>query len=46
VDGLIALASVMNGDDYRQRGRTLAGLGLGGLDRGALLRVVDEGDRS
>jgi opine dehydrogenase len=45
-DALIALASVMNGDDYRQRGRTLASLGLGGLDRGALLRVVDEGDRS
>jgi opine dehydrogenase len=45
IDGLIALASVMNADDYRARGRTLAGLGLGGLDRNGLLTVVNEGDR-
>ena len=45
IDGLIALASVMNDDDYRARGRTLAGLGLGGLGRNALLGVVNEGDR-
>ena len=45
IDGLIALASVMNGDDYRARGRTLASLGLGGLGRNALLGVVNEGDR-
>jgi opine dehydrogenase len=44
IDGLIALASVMNADDYRARGRTLATLGLGGLDRQALLRLVNEGD--
>lgn len=45
IDGLIALASVMNADDYRQRGRTLAGLGLGGLTRDALVALVNEGDR-
>ncbi len=46
IDGLIALASVMNADDYRKRGRTLATLGLGGLDRAALLRLVNEGDQA
>ena len=45
VDGLIALASVMNADDYRARGRTLRSLGLDGLDREGLLRIVNEGDR-
>ena len=45
IDGLIALASVMNADDYRQRGRTLASLGLGGLTKDALVRLVNEGDR-
>jgi len=45
VSGLIALASALNADDYRARGRTLASLGLGGLDRVALLRIVNEGDR-
>jgi opine dehydrogenase len=44
IDGLIALASVMNADDYRARGRTLATLGLGGLGRQALLTLVNEGD--
>jgi opine dehydrogenase len=46
VDGLIALASVMNGEDYRTRGRTLASLGLDGLGRAALLRLIDEGDQA
>jgi opine dehydrogenase len=45
IDGLIALASTMNADDYRRRGRTLAGLGLGGLTKDALLALVNEGDR-
>jgi len=45
VNGLIALASALNADDYRARGRTLASIGLGGLDRVALLRIVNEGDR-
>jgi opine dehydrogenase len=44
IDGLIALASALNGTDYRASGRTLASLGLGGLDRDALLRLVSEGD--
>jgi len=42
IDGLIALASVMNVTDYRKTGRTLAALGLGGLGREALLRLVDQ----
>jgi opine dehydrogenase len=44
IDGLIALASAMNGTDYRASGRTLASLGLGGLDRQALLRLVNQGE--
>jgi opine dehydrogenase len=44
IDGLIALASVMNADDYCARGRTLATLGLGGLGRERLLTLVNEGD--
>jgi opine dehydrogenase len=44
IDGLIALASAMNADDYRKRGRTLASLGLGGVSRDALVRLVNEGD--
>jgi opine dehydrogenase len=44
IDGLIALASALNGTDYRASGRTLASLGLGGLDRDRLMRLVSEGD--
>jgi len=44
IDGLVALASALNGTDYRASGRTLARLGLGGLDRDALLKLVSEGD--
>lgn len=43
IDGLIALASALNGTDYRASGRTLASLGLGGLDRRALVSLVSEG---
>ena len=43
IDGLIALASALNGEDYRKRGRTLEILGLGGLNRDALLLTVNEG---
>jgi opine dehydrogenase len=43
IDGLIALASAINGENYRARGRTLERLGLGGLDRDALLRAVTDG---
>lgn len=46
IDGLIALASVMNADDYRKRGRTLASLGLGGLGRDALVTLVNDGDHA
>lgn len=44
IDGLIALASVLNAEDYRKTGRTLATLGLGALNRDALLRAVNEGN--
>jgi opine dehydrogenase len=43
IDGLIALASALIGEDYRRTGRTLATLGLAGLGREALLRTVNEG---
>jgi opine dehydrogenase len=43
IDGLIALASVLNGQDYRASGRTLAGLGFAGLTRAALLHAVNDG---
>lgn len=43
IDGLIALASALNAEDYRKNGRTLGTLGLGGLTRDALLRAVNEG---
>jgi opine dehydrogenase len=43
IDGLIALTSALNGDDYRKRGRTLATLGLGGLGRDALLQALNDG---
>lgn len=45
VDGFIVPASAMNAEEYRGKGRTLSTLGLGGLCRDALLRMVDEGDR-
>jgi opine dehydrogenase len=44
IDGLISLACALNGEDYRSTGRTLASLGLAGLDRDALLRAVNDGD--
>jgi len=43
IDGLIALASALNAEDYRRSGRTLATLGLGGLTRDELLRAVNDG---
>ncbi len=43
IDGLIALASALNAEDYRKSGRTLATLGLGGMSREALLRAVNDG---
>jgi opine dehydrogenase len=43
IDGLIALSSALNGEDYRRVGRSLASLGLGGLTRDALLRAVNDG---
>jgi opine dehydrogenase len=43
IDGLIAISSALNGEDYRKAGRTLAKLGLGGLTRDALLRAVNDG---
>jgi opine dehydrogenase len=43
IDGLIALASVMLQRDFRVEGRTLATLGLSGLDAAALRRFAETG---
>jgi len=40
---LITLAGTINATDYRAAGRSLAALGLGGLDRGAILRRLTLG---
>lgn len=42
-DALITLASTVNAVDYRATGRSLAALGLGGLDRSAILRHLTRG---
>ena len=43
IDGLIALTSVMLQRDFRAEGRTLATLGLGGLDAQGLRRFAETG---
>jgi len=43
IDGLIALTSVMLQRDFRAEGRTLATLGLGGLDAAGLRRFAETG---
>jgi len=42
-DGVVALASVIRGEDFARSGRTLDRLGLAGLGRDALLARVAEG---
>ncbi len=43
IDGLVAAASVMLGRDFRAEGRTLATLGLGGLDVTGLIGFARTG---
>lgn len=43
IDGLIAITSAMLGQDFRAQGRTLVGLGLGGLDGPGLRRFAETG---
>jgi opine dehydrogenase len=42
--GLLAVASAAVGEDFRATGRTLETLGLSGLTRGAMARLLREGD--
>jgi len=42
-DGVIALASVISGEDFARNGRTAERLGLAGLDRDAMLARVAQG---
>jgi len=41
--GLLAIASAINGKDFRASGRTLENLGLAGLDRNALQTLLRDG---
>jgi opine dehydrogenase len=41
--GLLAMGSAICGVDFRRNPRTLEGLGLAGLDRAAMRRLLDEG---
>lgn len=43
VEAFLSIGSAMCGLDFRTHGRTLADVGLGGLDRAALLEVLDRG---
>jgi opine dehydrogenase len=43
--GLLTLGSAVCGEDFRTSGRTLETLGLAGLGRGAMARVLEEGLR-
>lgn len=45
VDAFLAIGSAICGEDFRTTGRTLAGLGLGDLDRAGLQRLLREGFR-
>ena len=39
----LSIGAAICGEDFMQTGRTLAGLGLGALDRGALEKLLHEG---
>lgn len=41
--GLLAIGSAICGEDFLKTGRTLAGLGLAGLDRASMTRLLAEG---
>ena len=41
--GLLAVASAICDADFRREGRTLGTVGLDGLDRTAMTRLMDEG---
>ncbi len=41
--GLLAMGSAVCGEDFRRTGRTFENLGLAGLDRDELQRLLDEG---
>jgi opine dehydrogenase len=41
--GLLALGSAVCGADFRSTGRTLEGLGLAGLGRDAMAKLLTEG---
>jgi opine dehydrogenase len=43
IDGVIAISSVINETNYWEAGRSLEELGLAGLDRGELKRVLESG---
>jgi opine dehydrogenase len=41
IDGIVSIGSIVCREDYWQTGRTLEKLGLGGLDRTAILKIVE-----
>ena len=43
--GLLAVGGAAVGEDFRRTGRTLENLGLAGLDRAAMRRLLDGGLR-
>jgi opine dehydrogenase len=45
VDAFLAIGSAITGQDFAKTGRTLASLGLGGLDRAGLQNLLREGFR-
>jgi opine dehydrogenase len=45
VNAFLAIGSAITGEDFAVKGRTLASLGLGGLDRAALQNHLAEGFR-
>jgi len=45
IDGFLAIGSAICGAHFQKTGRSLANLGLGGLDRAALRRLLEEGFR-
>jgi opine dehydrogenase len=45
VDAFLAIGGAITGQDFARTGRTLASLGLGGLDRAGLQALLREGFR-
>jgi opine dehydrogenase len=44
IDAFIEIASVINGEDYRETGRTLATLGLADMNKEQIVKLLNEGD--